>query len=160
MHIKSIVYYLLSSGGGVALFSSCSTDSASFTTPPGTITEAPPSSDAETVHRVPAASVPPRQKVDEIVCKVLDAHNFVPPLFIEGTNSVRWAVSTRAGSQHEAVLASVKISGESEILVEILLYAHVGSTWALLGPNFRGMTDAEAREMTGQIRERVSPMIR
>ena len=86
---------------------------------------------------------------------VLDAHDFVPPVFIDAPDSVGWAVSTRPGSQREVILAVVKMASETEISVELVLYAHVGATWAVLGHQFRGLTDQEARQMENQMRERL-----
>ena len=106
---------------------------------------------------LPTAPSQQQQRLESVVRVVLDAHNFVPPVFIEGPESVRWAVSTRPPSRSEAVLALVKMASENEITVELVLYAHVGSTWALLGHEFRGQTDQEAREIDKQIRERLAP---
>ncbi len=107
--------------------------------------------------RPPVAMSPERRnKTESVVRLVLDAHGFVPPLIIEGQDAVRWAVSTRAGSARELVLASVKMGPENQVSVELLLYAHIGSTWALLGPELRGVADQEARQMNDQIRERLA----
>ena len=95
------------------------------------------------------------QKIESIVRVVLEAHGFVPPVIIEGQDAVKWAVSTRPGSNRELVLASVKMGPENEALVELFPYAHIGSTWALLGHKFRGLMDEEEREMNNQIRERL-----
>ena len=104
-----------------------------------------------------AAPSPQRQRLESVVRVVLDAHNFVPPVFIDGPDSIRWAVSTRPPTQSEAVLALVEMTSKDEIEIELVPYAHVGSTWALLGREFRGLTDEEAREMDKQIRERLAP---
>ncbi len=86
---------------------------------------------------------------------MLDAHRFVPPIFLEGQDGVRWAVSTRPGSERQLVLALVKIGLTNQVSVELLPYVHIGVTWALPGHEFRGFTDQEAREMNDQIRERL-----
>jgi hypothetical protein len=108
--------------------------------------------------RLTVAVSPERSnKVESVVRRVLDAHGFVPPAIIEGQDGVRWAVSTRAGSNRELVLATVKMGAENQVSAELLLYAHIGSTWALLSPELRGVADQEAREMNDQIRERLAP---
>ena len=96
------------------------------------------------------------QKIESVVRLVLDAHGFVPPMFIEGTGDVRWAISTRPGSDRELVLGAVKMAPGGDISAELRLYAHIGSTWALLGPQFSGMADQEARDMNKQIRDRLA----
>lgn len=103
-----------------------------------------------------ARSPEQRNKIEAAVRLVLDAHGFVPPVIIEGQDAVSWAFTTRAGSERELVMASVKMAAENEVTVELLLYAHVGSTWALLGHEFRGLAEQEARQMNEQIRERLA----
>jgi hypothetical protein len=160
--MKTTVHYLLLSGIAAGLVTAgCSTQvnraipdwPKTRTTPTGV----PVGSQVEGKAARPPVVASPEQnkKIESVVRLVLDAHSFVPPIFIEGPDAVRWAISTRPGSDREVVMASLKMPPEGEISVELLLYAHVGSTWALLGHLFRGATDQEAHEMNKQIRERL-----
>jgi hypothetical protein len=125
--------------------------------PGATLTGATDGSRVEDQPARSAALTPPEQNqmVESVVRQVLDAHGFVPPFFIAGPDGVRWGISTRPGSDREVVMASVKMAPERKISVELMLYAHVGSTWALVGHLFRGVIDQEAKEMNKQIQERL-----
>lgn len=103
-----------------------------------------------------ASSLQKRQKLESVLRLVLDAHNFVPAALVDGPDSTRWAISTRPASHNEAVLALVKIGSEGEVSVKLIAYAHIGSTWAVLGREFRGEIDQEKRQMDRQIRERLA----
>ncbi len=159
------LFCLVLSGTAAALLSACSSGPGRHATR-DSATAKPAPADAITesgiFHGSPesqskaGATQPQREKVEAVVRLVLDAHGFVPPVFIDGTDSVRWAISTRPGSQHELILGLVKMAPENEISVELVLYAHVGTSWAILGREFRGSADQEARQIENQMRERLA----
>lgn len=154
-----MVYYLFLSAVAVGLLTSCRHHETRVARANSQGSETGPailSAENRESNR-PAVAMPGGQRtnMEAVVRMVLDAHGFVPPIIKEGPHPIRWAMSTRPASNHELVVASVKMVPEDEALVELILYAHVGSTWALVGHNFRGVIDQETREMNDQIRERL-----
>ena len=95
------------------------------------------------------------QTLESVARTVFEMHGFPPPVFIEGTNSTKWAVSARPRSSAEFDLALLKITSGREIVVRLEPYAKVGTNWPILGHLFRAPSEQEAREMGEQMRVQI-----
>lgn len=141
-----------------------------FVDQPPTQSERPPAtSQTNNVERIELPKAQPaeqRRRFETAVSKVLEAHGFTPPLFVQKPEGLCVAVCSRprlkplspssTTSGYEILQAKIETTSENHVTVELVPYFWVATGYAILGKLFEDGMIREREEIARQLRAELS----